>query len=223
MIVLLTAFFDIGSYFAGRAIGRHPIAPILSPKKTWEGFVGGIVTAVAVAALLSTIDYFILDLRHALILAGIVVLLAPLGDAAESMIKRSLGVKDMGSVLPGTRGDARPDRCVPLRRAFRLPVFPHRRPFVSKAAGRLGRHRFGGPSDPGGRRPTRLPDRRDRGRNARSGTGGRWRWPIRMLSMAAAGGSIEERRSFESAVGAGGWSSGPRRCRPWPPPPTPSS
>jgi phosphatidate cytidylyltransferase len=104
MIVLLTAFFDIGSYFAGRAIGRHPLAPILSPKKTWEGFVGGIVTAVAVAALLSTVDYFILDLRPALILTAIVVLLAPLGDAAESMIKRSLGVKDMGSVLPGHGG-----------------------------------------------------------------------------------------------------------------------
>ena len=104
IIVLLTAFFDIGSYFTGRAIGRHPLAPVLSPKKTWEGLVGGIVTTVAVAALLSTIDYFILDLRHALILTAIVVLLAPLGDAAESMIKRSLGVKDMGSVLPGHGG-----------------------------------------------------------------------------------------------------------------------
>jgi len=104
MIVLLTAFFDIGSYFAGRAIGRNPLAPVLSPKKTWEGFVGGIVTAVAVAALLSTVDYFIVDLRQALILTAIVVLLAPLGDAAESMIKRSLGVKDMGSVLPGHGG-----------------------------------------------------------------------------------------------------------------------
>lgn len=104
MIVLLTAFFDIGSYFAGRAIGRRPLAPVLSPKKTWEGFVGGIVTAVAVAALLSTVDYFIVDLRQALILTAIVVVLAPLGDAAESMIKRSLGVKDMGSVLPGHGG-----------------------------------------------------------------------------------------------------------------------
>ena len=104
MVVLLTASFDIGSYFAGRAVGRRPIAPILSPKKTWEGFIGGILTAVAVAALLSTIDYFILDLRHVLILAGIVVVLAPLGDAAESMIKRSVGVKDMGSVLPGHGG-----------------------------------------------------------------------------------------------------------------------
>ena len=104
LVVLLTAFFDIGSYFAGRAIGRHPLAPILSPKKTWEGFVGGIVTAVAVAALLSTVDYFIVDLRQALILTAIVVVLAPLGDAAESMIKRSLGVKDMGSVLPGHGG-----------------------------------------------------------------------------------------------------------------------
>ena len=104
LVVLLTASFDIGSYFAGRAIGRHPLAPNLSPKKTWEGLAGGIATAVAVGALLSTVDYFILDLRHALILTAIVVLLAPFGDAAESMIKRSLGVKDMGSVLPGHGG-----------------------------------------------------------------------------------------------------------------------
>lgn len=104
LLVLLTAFFDIGAYFAGRAIGRHPFAPELSPKKTWEGYVGGIVTAVALAALLSTFDYFPIDLNQGLLLTALVVLLAPLGDAAESMVKRSLGVKDMGSVLPGHGG-----------------------------------------------------------------------------------------------------------------------
>jgi phosphatidate cytidylyltransferase len=104
LAVLLAAFFDIGSYFAGRAIGRHQLAPQLSAKKTWEGLIGGIVTTVAVSAFLSTVDYFPVDLGQALTLAAIVVVLAPLGDAAESMIKRSLGVKDMGSVLPGHGG-----------------------------------------------------------------------------------------------------------------------
>ncbi|HEY7565346.1 MAG TPA: phosphatidate cytidylyltransferase [Acidimicrobiia bacterium] len=104
LLVLLVALFDIGSYFAGRAIGRLPFAPTLSPKKTWEGFIGGIVTVVALSALLSTFDYFPIDLTQGLVLSAMVVVLAPLGDAAESMIKRSLGVKDMGSVLPGHGG-----------------------------------------------------------------------------------------------------------------------
>jgi phosphatidate cytidylyltransferase len=104
LLVGLTVFFDIGSYFAGRVLGRHPLAPELSPKKTWEGFIGGIATTVGVAALLSTFDYFPINLNQALFLSGLVVVLAPLGDAAESMVKRSLGVKDMGSVLPGHGG-----------------------------------------------------------------------------------------------------------------------
>lgn len=104
LLVLLTAFFDIGSFVAGRTVGRHPFAPVLSPKKTWEGFVGGVVTTVALAALLSTFDYFPIDLNQGLLLSAVVVVMAPLGDAAESMIKRSLGEKDMGSVLPGHGG-----------------------------------------------------------------------------------------------------------------------
>jgi phosphatidate cytidylyltransferase len=104
LLVLLTAFFDIGSFFAGRAAGRHQLAPELSPKKTWEGFIGGIVTTSAVAALLSTFDYFPINLYQGLALSAVVVVLAPLGDAVESMVKRSLGVKDMGSVLPGHGG-----------------------------------------------------------------------------------------------------------------------
>jgi phosphatidate cytidylyltransferase len=104
LLVLLTALFDIGSFFAGRAAGRHQLAPELSPKKTWEGLIGGIVTTVAVAALLSTFDYFPINIYQGLVLSALVVVLAPLGDAAESMVKRSLGVKDMGSVLPGHGG-----------------------------------------------------------------------------------------------------------------------
>lgn len=104
LLVLVVAIFDIGSYFAGRAMGRHPFAPELSPKKTWEGFVGGVVLATAAAAFLSTVDYFPVSLSQALILTLLVVVLSPIGDAAESLVKRSLGVKDMGAVMPGHGG-----------------------------------------------------------------------------------------------------------------------
>jgi len=104
LVVLVSAFFDIGSYFVGRAFGRTPLSPVLSPRKTWEGLIGGVVAATGVAAILSTVDFFAISMGQALVLALLVVTLAPLGDAAESMIKRVLGVKDMGNVLPGHGG-----------------------------------------------------------------------------------------------------------------------
>lgn len=104
LVVLVTALFDIGGYFIGKAFGRQSLAPILSPRKTWEGFVGGVVAAAGSAAVLSTVDWFPVNTIQALVIAMLVVLLAPLGDGAESMIKRSLGVKDMGTVLPGHGG-----------------------------------------------------------------------------------------------------------------------
>lgn len=104
LVVLVTALFDIGGYFVGKAFGRQSLAPILSPRKTWEGFVGGVVAAAGSAAILSTVDWFPVNTIQALVVAILVVVLAPLGDGAESMIKRSLGVKDMGTVLPGHGG-----------------------------------------------------------------------------------------------------------------------
>lgn len=105
LVVVLTAFFDIGSYFAGRAFGRRPMAPIVSPRKTWEGFLGGVVTVTLLAAVLSTFKaLFPINLSQALILAGVVAVFAPLGDASESVVKRALEVKDMGSLLPGHGG-----------------------------------------------------------------------------------------------------------------------
>ena len=103
-LVLVVTLFDMGSYFAGRAIGRHPFAPVLSPKKTWEGYIGGVILSAAAAAFLSTVDFFPLSLSQALVLTLLVVILSPIGDAAESLVKRSLGVKDMGAVMPGHGG-----------------------------------------------------------------------------------------------------------------------
>jgi phosphatidate cytidylyltransferase len=105
-VVLVTAGFDIGAYFVGRAFGRRPIAPVVSPQKTLEGLIGGVIAAFGLAAVLSTLPPFNppITFEGSLLLAGVIALLAPLGDAAESVVKRSLDVKDMGSILPGHGG-----------------------------------------------------------------------------------------------------------------------
>lgn len=104
-LVLVTIVFDTGSYFAGRALGSRPLAPKLSPKKTVEGVAGGVVAAFGAAAAIGFIPWFQpLDLYGALLLAAVAVVFGLLGDLAESMVKRAMGVKDMGSVLPGHGG-----------------------------------------------------------------------------------------------------------------------
>jgi phosphatidate cytidylyltransferase len=108
--ILTVKSCDIGAYFTGLAIGRHRLIPWLSPKKTWEGLVGGVLTAGAVgagAALLSTrlpepVDHvpWWLGLVGGLLL-GVV---GQLGDLGESLLKRGAGAKDSGSLLPGMGG-----------------------------------------------------------------------------------------------------------------------
>ncbi len=103
-LAFLTGLFDIGSYFVGRAIGDRQLAKVLSPRKTFEGLLGGAITAVAVGAGLSYVDWFGFELRHGLLLGVVVSSAAPLGDLAESMVKRALNTKDMGAILPGHGG-----------------------------------------------------------------------------------------------------------------------
>ena len=103
-LVLVTGIFDIGSYFVGRAVGRSPLAKVLSPKKSVEGLLGGVVAALAVGAAITFIDWFGFELRDGLMLGALVSIAAPLGDLAESMLKRSLNTKDMGAILPGHGG-----------------------------------------------------------------------------------------------------------------------
>jgi len=104
-LVIATGVLDIGSYFIGRRFGRRKLAPQLSPNKTIEGIVGGIVAGTIATVLLTFMPWFEpLDWKAGLGLAAVAAIFAPLGDLAESLIKRSVGIKDMGSILPGHGG-----------------------------------------------------------------------------------------------------------------------
>ncbi len=104
-LVLLVAANDVGAYFVGRAFGRRPLAPLISPQKTLEGFVGGLIAGLVVASILTTFPAWeSIGIAKGLIAAGLIGLVSPIGDAVESMVKRSMLVKDMGSVLPGHGG-----------------------------------------------------------------------------------------------------------------------
>lgn len=101
--VLLAVGNDVGAYAVGARLGRHKLAPAISPAKTWEGAVGGLVLTLLLAGLVAA-RIHPLDLERALLLGAVVCVLAPLGDLAESLLKRDLGVKDMGDLLPAHGG-----------------------------------------------------------------------------------------------------------------------
>lgn len=104
LTVLLVVFNDIGAFAVGMRLGRHKMAPTVSPAKSWEGFAGGLVTSAVVAVAIAVPLIPDLPARQAVILAIGVSLAGTVGDLAESMVKRDLGVKDLGSVLPGHGG-----------------------------------------------------------------------------------------------------------------------
>ncbi len=104
-LVVATGILDIGSFFAGKRWGRRRLSPQLSPNKTVEGLLGGVLLATSVTVLLTFIPWFEpLDWKAGLGLAAVVAVFGPMGDLAESLIKRSLGIKDMGAILPGHGG-----------------------------------------------------------------------------------------------------------------------
>ncbi len=103
LFAILAVCSDSGGYFAGILFGRHLMAPSISPKKTWEGLAGSLAFGLAAGALGLTL------LLHGKVWQGLVlgaaaVVAATLGDLVESMIKRDLDTKDMGSILPGHGG-----------------------------------------------------------------------------------------------------------------------
>jgi phosphatidate cytidylyltransferase len=103
LMFLTTWVNDSAAYFVGKAIGRHPCCPYLSPKKTWEGTIGGWVGGVIATVLLG---YVLVDLPwvHGLVLGALVATVAPFGDLAKSMVKRQMGVKDFSALIPGHGG-----------------------------------------------------------------------------------------------------------------------
>jgi phosphatidate cytidylyltransferase len=103
LMFLVTWINDSAAYFVGKAIGQHPCCPYLSPKKTWEGTIGGWFGGVAATVLLGS---WLVGLRwlDGLLLGALVATLAPFGDLAKSMVKRQMGVKDFGALIPGHGG-----------------------------------------------------------------------------------------------------------------------
>lgn len=101
--ILIVACDDIGAFFTGTSLGRHKMAPSVSPAKSWEGFVGGIGTALAAGlAFAAALDE--LTVADGLAIGAMAGLLAPVGDLVESLVKRELGIKDSGRLLPGHGG-----------------------------------------------------------------------------------------------------------------------
>ncbi len=112
LLVILAGvmFANSGAYFIGRRFGRHHLSPRLSPKKTWEGYFGGIIVGVTLTTLLAILLQRIAGPASVITpligaLVGLVMAVVPtLGDLGESMIKRQAGVKDSGNILPGHGG-----------------------------------------------------------------------------------------------------------------------
>lgn len=102
-LILLVVCSDVGGYVAGVLFGKHPMAPAVSPKKSWEGFAGSMLFAIVGGALVVTLlfdDHFL----KGVLLGVLTVFTATLGDLIESQVKRDLGIKDMGTLLPGHGG-----------------------------------------------------------------------------------------------------------------------
>ncbi|MGJ9414032.1 phosphatidate cytidylyltransferase [Aeromicrobium sp. CF4.19] len=101
--IVVTICSDTGGYIAGVLLGRHPMAPSISPKKSWEGFGGSLLFGVVAGVLLVVLA---LDGSWwvGVVLGVAAVVMATLGDLSESLIKRDLGIKDMGDLLPGHGG-----------------------------------------------------------------------------------------------------------------------
>lgn len=101
-MLLLVWSNDTGAYLLGMAIGRHRMFPRISPKKSWEGFAGGLIATLLVAVALWRI--FGDSLPQWLLLGGVVCVFGVLGDLVESMFKRAVGAKDSGTLMPGHGG-----------------------------------------------------------------------------------------------------------------------
>ena len=106
--ILIPVITDIGAYFFGKRFGKHKLAPVISPKKTWEGSVGGTVSAVMLLTLAAWIleqsGYVLVNMQYWVNYLLIASCISQLGDLSFSAIKRITGIKDYGTLLPGHGG-----------------------------------------------------------------------------------------------------------------------
>lgn len=102
--VVCTVAYDVGGLFFGSQMGSRPLLPTISPNKTWEGLIGGGLAAIVVGAVTGGLLHPWGGVAHGIVLGVVVALVAPIGDLCESMIKRDIGVKDTGTILPGHGG-----------------------------------------------------------------------------------------------------------------------
>ncbi len=111
-LILVTKATDMGAYLLGSLFGRHPLIPRISPKKTWEGVIGGVLTATFASVLLWRLSagrvqerlVLSFDWTDALLLGVLLGSAAVAGDLAESLLKRDVGAKDSGRIVPGIGG-----------------------------------------------------------------------------------------------------------------------
>ena len=107
LVIPAISLGDSGAFFIGRAFGRHKMAPRVSPKKSWEGYFGGVVSAILGGIALAAIWQMrapSITLWSGAIIGAVIGTFAPLGDLGESLIKRQFGVKDSSNLLPGHGG-----------------------------------------------------------------------------------------------------------------------
>lgn len=102
--ILVTVFSDIGGYAIGVLFGKHPMAPSVSPKKSWEGFAGSVTTCAIIGAVAMWQFWPEAVWWHGAVIGALSAMVATIGDFIESSIKRDIGVKDMSSLLPGHGG-----------------------------------------------------------------------------------------------------------------------
>src|SRR5215831_8305624 len=106
-LIAITKFSDMGAYLTGSLIGRHQMIPHISPQKTWEGFLGALAFSLLASLgmfALMPLHLSVLNWTHATVLGFLLGFAAVIGDLAESIVKRSTGVKDSGNLLPGIGG-----------------------------------------------------------------------------------------------------------------------
>ena len=153
--VIAAVGYDIGGYAIGSRLGRHRLAPSVSPNKTWEGLIGGCLVAIAASAgITSQIHPW--HVTTALELGLIVAVVAPCGDLVESMIKRDLGVKDMGSLAARPRGHDGPDRRPVVRAPSGLLLHPPRPHRMTGTVDRAARWTERARATPGDSSPRRV-------------------------------------------------------------------